>query len=42
MTESLRLSKTIEETPMSKKVIKNWLALAEYDFETAKAMRRVV
>lgn len=23
---------------MSKKVIKNWLSLAEYDFETAKAM----
>lgn len=23
---------------MSEKVIKNWLALAEYDFETAKAM----
>ena len=25
---------------MSKKVIKNWLALAEYDFETAKAMMK--
>ncbi len=23
---------------MSEKVVKNWLALAEYDFETAKAM----
>ena len=25
---------------MSKKVIKNWIALAEYDFETAKAMMK--
>ncbi|HBR17007.1 MAG TPA: DNA-binding protein [Deltaproteobacteria bacterium] len=25
---------------MSKKVVKNWLALAEYDFETAKAMMK--
>jgi len=25
---------------MSKKVVKNWIALAEYDFETAKAMMK--
>ena len=25
---------------MSKKIIKNWIALAEYDFETAKAMMK--